>query len=106
MPQSKRVLAADVYDAYELSAYAYGIGRILVVEGSVDGEVPCCILGHAQWLAGEYYGGDLDRLNAGRPPTHENDDPVRRINERKRLPVNTRVTWPEYTRELNIVRGD
>jgi hypothetical protein len=98
--KTQRVLPADVYDALELSALAFGgIGA-----GSWGEEdEPCCIVGHAVTVGipgVEYWTSDA--LEIGE---RANDAAVERINSRLGLPSRTRVLWADYCAELNVVRG-
>lgn len=101
-----RVLPADVFDALELSALAFGgIGRGRYAHGEDtdalrDGSgSPCCVVGHCAMLTGEGVFGNealraLSRIGIGED---ENDDAV---------PKGRRLSWPAYCAKLNIVRGE
>ena len=110
-----RELPADVYDALELSALAFGgigAGSLTAdhaypygVRGwhAVD---PLCAMGHAGALDGKYLGGAWKAVTKTGIDGPVNDFAVRVINRRKRRPRNARVTFREWCRELNVVRGE
>lgn len=95
----QRVLPADVYDTLEFSALAFGgIGAGLWSDN--DGQ-PVCIQGHAL-----VDGSVFSCVSRARLSIVTNDTAVAQINKRRGREPEARVTWKEYTRELNIVRGD
>lgn len=111
----QRVLPADEFDALELSVMAFkGVGQPNVFTdisrfgaGPSTGS-PVCILGHAAYLTDtdspwNSIGNALYKIGI-RGST--SDAAVRAINARKRVSQYARVSWKEYTHELNIVRGD
>lgn len=130
----KVVLQRDVYDTLELSSYAFGgIGAGTYNEGDddvtdyvgEDGELldgsyesigveiiatpprllaPVCAVGHAAFSAIPRR-FDWYALINGATIT-ENDEAVLRINGRKGADdLEARVTFHEWARELNVVRG-
>jgi hypothetical protein len=104
-----RVLPADVYDTLELSALVFdGIGRLRLRNGD-RGDRPCCIHGHA-YASEHQYGWGMEgemssSLFSAQVSTYVNDDAVAAINKRKHLPFDTRVSFPDWCAELDIVRG-
>jgi hypothetical protein len=114
MTKPRIVLEADVYDTLELSAYAFGgIGAddygtdtdtstpILALANGA----PMCAVGHAAFTA---LPGDWWNLLPGGTITR-NDAAVEAINVRKGKVGDDRydrVTFAEWAKELNIVRGD
>jgi hypothetical protein len=111
----QRVLPADVYDTLEFSALVFhGIGQPNVFTDARNfgtggcGE-PVCILGHAAF-ATDTNSGFHNRigyaLHAAGVAGRISDETVRRINARKKVSQYARVSWEEFTRELNIVRGN
>jgi hypothetical protein len=102
--QPLRVLPPDVYDALELSALAYGgIGGGAYVDRENDSAfspaiAPRCIIGHARWLAGT--GGPVeDAIESIGIDPHVNDEVILSGNHE-------RISWAEYCRRANIVRGE
>lgn len=111
MPQVERVLPADVYDALELSALAFGgIGAPQVWERT-NNDVPCCIWGHSAFATGhEYSFNDKSpvrkALNRVRIDGADDSDPaVYAINDRRRRPRDSRVSFAAWCAELGVVRG-
>jgi hypothetical protein len=104
-----KVLPADDYDTLEFSALAFGgVGRgVCFSDGSILGAsptaLPVCLVGHAYAVDPSPDYELRCRLGID---VYANDEAVKRINRRKGRGINTRVSWKEYTRELNIVRGD
>ena len=107
---TKRVLPADVYDALEMSALAYGgIGARHWTDAGSTGygadplDVPFCISGHARacdpsrTVNAELHHADISIVT--------NDTAVRAINARKRGPLTARVTFAEWCAELGVERG-
>jgi len=103
-----RVLPADVYDTLELSALAFGgIGRGSYFDEDENSEppvTPCCIHGHGM-VAG--------RLNPPRPweESQVNDalwtaDIGVNTNDSIFQPDETRISFEEWCKRLNVVRGD
>jgi hypothetical protein len=106
-----RVLPADVYDALELSALAYGgIGQPEIHRG----EAPCCLYGHLAEVSG------TDSIWELRPEIDEaltrpelygyvdgdtSDIAVRKINRSLGKPVESRVSFKQWCKELGVVRG-
>lgn len=103
--QPQRVLPADVYDALELSATAFG--GIGADHWFID-EKPCCARGHAMFVMPE--GGQLTTciqvLTGVGISADVNDDAVWTINERRGRSRNSRVPFAEWCKELNVVRGE
>ena len=108
----KQVLPADVFDALELSALAYGgigAGRYVAAderEAAFHGGVPMCAVGHAWHLEGlssQEVTGALALAGIG---FRQNDLAVRAINKRLNRDPNARVTFKQWAKELNVVRGD
>lgn len=111
MSDAKRVLPADVYDALELSALAfggigageYGVGlRSGPSYPVLTGEaLPVCATGHAIWcdIEGAY-------TILGNFTIRDSDNAVRRINRRRHRAPNTRVPFKAWCRALNVVRGE
>lgn len=109
----QRVLPADIYDTLELSVLAFGgIGRSNwwdrgLVSPDDDEAIPCCLHGHAQASGivpeGTYVAASLQAIEVD---IYDNDLAVTRINDRKKVDRDERVSWSDFTRELNIVRGD
>jgi hypothetical protein len=108
----ERVLPAAVYDTLELSALAFGgIGAHWLFDTQNASDAPFCVFGHAGFATNrpEFSNPiataldkifDLDAVTA-------NNDAVVRINNRKRIPVESaRVSFAEWCKELNIVRGN
>jgi hypothetical protein len=132
----KIVLPADIFDTLELSAYAFGgIGAGTYNDGEDDatdfvgeeGELlnfrrgydvefqgadapapkliaPVCAVGHAAFAAIPR-SFDWFSMIDGNTIT-ANDDAVEAINARKGVELSTKVTFEEWARELNVVRGD
>jgi hypothetical protein len=108
----KVVLPADMYDALELSAHAHGgIGAPRVFD--VGDATPCCFYGHASFVTNN---GPEDSINnvisdklckhiAG--PGYYSDEAVYAINVRlgKGSRCGDRVTFKQWAKEMNIVRG-
>ena len=101
----QRILPADVYDALELSALAFGgIGGDLMY----DSHRPRCLLGHIEFCDrgnGEMeravrraFGGDVSLVE-------QNDPAVERINKRRGTYPSARVPFDAWCKELNVVRG-
>lgn len=118
MTQSeKRVLPADAFDALELSVLINGgIGPERSFTDA-DRFCPCCILGHAEFAVDVPFAegtifGDwpkntiADALQSIGVWGSQNDNAIRDINRRKKAPYETRVSFVEFTRELDIVRGE
>lgn len=107
-----RVLPADIYDTLELSALAYGgIGAERLAVGRANR--PFCAMGHL-WAAStadfSWDGGPLPipvlaAWDAGIGGA-VNDNAVRRINERKKRPKCSRVSFAEWCAELRVERAD
>lgn len=110
----KRTLPADVYDALELSALAFGgIGRGAYLDWDFDGDdakAPRCILGHAAWLVddlrvmsdGEVCSVLYEQLGNAESV---NDTAVRSINWRRGRDGDRRVSFKAWCKELNVERG-
>lgn len=117
---TQRTLPPDVFDYLELSAYVEkGIGgrnfsRLERQEDWLNAIAPCCIWGHAGCtdaaeLQHEERNAVQEALLAAGITFEVNDDAVSAINTRKGRPQIerfARVSWEEYTAELNIVRGE
>jgi hypothetical protein len=112
MPQQHIItLPADVYDALELSAIAYGgIG-----EGTFgdwkdgNGTGPRCIVGHA-WCLREgqpaHAGSAVSQaLSAAGIDVSFNDRLVKRALDEGAGIGDDRISWDEYVKRGNIVRG-
>lgn len=113
----KRVLPADVYDALELSALAFGgIGAGRLHDGVHAGNCPVCIYGHAIFANNCY--GLFDRNNPIETALDNmgkagddyfaplvSDGAVLAINSRLGRPANSRVTFKEWCKELNVTRA-
>jgi hypothetical protein len=102
---SERVLPADVYDALELSALAFGgVGGGDYSEG-VDHN-PCCIHGHAASACGGMpwqwtFLNDMIGVS-----TVTSDRAVARINARLEAAYeDARVPFSDWCAELGVVRG-
>ena len=115
----KVVLPADVYDALELSALAFGgIGGGKYVDPSFgDGMAPVCAIGHAGFgvFEREEGGSTLrtysfdgeDVLRKLGIDEGKNDAAVARINKRKGVANDVaQVTFEEWAGELNVRRGE
>lgn len=108
----QRVLPADVFDALELSVLAYkGVGQpaVQVYDENCKGIGPCCIYGHAIWAedTNVIYAGEIaTALSRAGISGLESDEAIASINRRRGRDPERRVSWPAYTRELNIVRGN
>lgn len=102
-----RVLPADVFDALELSAEAFGgIGAGFMYHHG-DRFRPCCIHGLAEFAeANEGYRLNDALFGAG-IGGNDNDAAVYAINARKDPNGynDTPVTFAEWASELNVVRG-
>lgn len=103
-----RVLSADIYDAIELSARAYGGIGAGSWDRSEDGErVPFCVHGHADFICGDASALDVKRvLYAAGISLGANDRAVERVNIRKGVYLRDRISFEEWTAELNVVRGE
>lgn len=105
MIEEQKVLAADIYDTVELTSLMFGgIGAGYISRG----DAPFCLIGHIDFAApvtSAPLWNAFRSIFAG-PISVANNIAVRAINRRKdRANLDARVTWEEYTRELNIVRG-
>ena len=113
-----RVLPADVYDALELSAWAFGgIGAKSMYDAA---GYPLCLLGHiafADTAPCFFDMGEMERsmrtaLRATDPSYAEgrlsalNDEAVHAINKRHGNAPNARVPFNKWAAELNVVRGE
>lgn len=97
---SMRVLPKDVFDTLELTCLVFhGIGPA----SYYFGDAPLCYVGHL--AAAQAIPSVSVREPFGITET-DNDEAVYAINRRKKVNRNLRVSWEEYCRELNIVRGD
>lgn len=108
-----RKLPAVVYDTLEFSTLVYkgvGGGSAFLNYMDLRPDVPMCIVGYAEFAANEarlWEGPICDALRDAGVTASTNDRAVRRINRRKgRKDLHARVSWREYTRELDIVRGE
>lgn len=130
----KIVLPADIFDTLELSAYAFGgigagqynegqddatdyvgnEGELLRMPVTYDVEIsgaqaptlgePICAVGHAAFAAIPRRFDWWTLINGN--TISENDIAVRSINVRKGSLDSVKVTFEEWARELNVVRGD
>lgn len=121
MRSKKRILAADAFDALELSALIFGgIGAdhfaTPLTECYPDPGTgsPVCILGHAGFVTetdsytanpvgsalAAAYDGDVWKA------AEANNDAVRAINHRRGYLPSARVSWREYTKETGLTRGE
>ena len=102
MTAPKRVLPADVYDALELSAYAYGgVGGGRFWDVGTE-EVPFCIHGHAEFVGTREHGDEVVRaLYAAGITIDANDVTVDQL-----APKGGRISFRRWCRALNVVRGD
>lgn len=110
---AKRTLPADVYDALEMSAEAFG-GVGAFTPFSYDYEVPQCIIGHAAFLDGKTSpNNDLDgevmmallcAFGFERPVSvgYENDGAIEGKISRDN---DWRVPFAVWCAELGVVRG-
>jgi hypothetical protein len=105
-------LPADVYDALELSAYAFGgIGQPQVFLRDLHGVItaPVCIIGHCKFVQGHdtFAGPVFDALCTALVGFlgSLSDAAVREINRRHGQPLSERVNFREWCAELHIVRG-
>lgn len=103
--QTVRVLPADVYDALELSAYVYkGVGRWYMEE---DNGAPNCIIGQARFLDDASWTGEVETtLRKAGINIVSNDDIVRDAINAGKGKKNGRISWREYVKRANIVRGE
>lgn len=99
-----RKLPRDVYEALHFSALASkGIGKDVFT--SRDG--PVCGVGHARWVEGVDFGGELESMlrvvgiNIG-----SNDWAVSNFNRKAGRPHNKHLTFEEWAKELNIIPVD
>src|SRR5437764_523284 len=96
-----RTLPADVYDALELSAYAFGgigMGRYSEYELGFA-RAPVCAIGHAAWLDNDSLRGDVAvALQAAHIAETVNDKAVRRILRG----VGGRVSFADWCAALNV----
>lgn len=108
-----RILPAEVFDLLNHSAEAFeGIGGGVWYDPSEYG-APYCAWGHARFLR-EVSPRDQDgiagvdgALAAAGITVGQNDDAVRRINRRKRVPKAwARVPFEAWATELHVVRGE
>ena len=100
-----RVLPADVYDTLEFSALVFGgIGRLAWRACGPHGTVPLCALGHA--TVADPTDTMRRALHAADIFAAENDAAVLSINLRKNSPRSARVSFGEWCKELNVIRGD
>lgn len=108
---NKRILPADVYDALELSALAYGgIGAGRWVEdggagfGSAPADIPVCASGHA--FAADPTNEMWHVLQSADLGIRHNDPAVVRINVRRGNDYSlARVSFAEWCAELGVERG-
>jgi hypothetical protein len=101
---SKRVLPADVYDALELSALAFGgIGG---GDYACGGE-PLCVHGHLSAMCGYETWQFAEEATVGYALLNatENDQAVATINRRRGKPAESRVPFDLWCAELGVVRG-
>lgn len=101
----KRVLPADVYDALELSALAFGGiggGRYYKQGTPVS---PYCAVGHASFLDTDCSREAWSAWKTGGITERVNDEAVRAINTRLGKPAHSRVTFKEWCKELNVTRA-
>lgn len=109
MMTTQRVLNKDVYDTLEFSALAFGgIGGGSMFDCDETGavEVPFCAVGHLRFFSGDT---DVEYVTtkggAGAISVWENDAAVREINRRRRAFPGARVTFKQWCKELNVIRG-
>lgn len=118
MSPVERVLPADVFDALELSALAFGgIGAGAWYEDTTgeryvgwrDDRVPFCAIGHAEFVDA---GVAVAALKAVGIDIGLNDISVQAINLRKNprpersLDLQKRVPFRDWCSELGVVRGE
>lgn len=106
--KAQRVLPADVYDALELSALAYGgigAGSWSQWGGDMAG-APYCAFGHAGHLDAFGCHTVAEALADARIGVCTNDNAVIRINTRAGMPGMNRVSFEDWCAELGVVRGD
>ena len=104
----KRVLPADVYDTLEFSALAFGgIGR-----GKMNNrfDIPYCAIGHAQAACGFSFDGGYEDSGADPSPITRELEAIGidwRVNDYvlRDISVSTRISFPEWCKALNVVRG-
>jgi hypothetical protein len=105
--QPRRVLPADVYDALELSAEAYGgVGVHHWFEDVAGENIPCCIQGHGFFVDNGY--GDVLRALTSAFDGHSfsvvsANDGCFTIEERT---AKARIPFAEWCDRLNVVRGE
>lgn len=109
--QPVRVLPADVYDALELSAIANGgIGRgdWATPQEDFSTAAPHCLFGHAEYAAGEPFmsgrGQIVDALKAAGLNIGINDAVL--YEHFGKSDRRSKVSWDEYVKIFNIVRGE
>jgi hypothetical protein len=112
-------IPAMLFDYLEFSALAFGgIGaghelelgkkRYDAFDEPKKGEAPFCVWGMAYRKDDSEETDELFTLMENGIEIDDNDEAVRIINERKGKTgeaLNDRVSWPEYTKELGILRG-
>ena len=103
MTQRKRVLPADIYDALELSAEAYGGIGACRERDWLSGGTPYCVMGHARELHLSVY-GELQAVLGG--PRPMNDMAVVAINRAAGRPARDRVPFQVWAEKLHVVRGE
>lgn len=110
-----RVLPADVYDTLEFSALAFeGIGSWNVYARPApslpaDPNYTCCIIGHAIVAADDDSQDNpiVRTLDTAQIDVIKNDKAVNEINQRKGVSdLDARITFQEWCKELNVVRGE
>jgi len=114
MSKKRYVLPADMYDALEFSAFVYGgigAGSFTRVVNGFE-KIPCCIYGHARDLQPSIYGNETPAVNdlttalrACGISTFVNDAAVNAILHRHPARLFKQVSFDEWCRELNVVRG-
>lgn len=110
---AKKRIPADIFDALEFSALAFGgIGAGLYNEYvfDADGErvpvAPYCIVGHTAAICGSTLTVSPTVYDRLQPSERDNDAAVRRINKRLGRKLNTRVRWEEYVQEVGWERAE
>lgn len=108
-----KILPADIYDALEFGALTTcGIGAIRDFRfspmGTQDYNCPVCVYGLARFVVGN--GSLLRALRKAGISRNVNDGAVTRINMRRYpglyIDRYHRVTFKEWCKELNVVRGE
>jgi hypothetical protein len=113
---AKRILPADVYDALEFAALAFGgIGATEFAFDAHGGHVcgdssmavaPNCAFGYADWLdCGQCNRDDNASLRAAGISAHLNDKVVEYYNAKRRRRPESRIPFADWCAELGVERG-